>query len=172
MSYQIIINFQHPANTGVLSYLSKTSVWEQEGDRSVRKSVSTFAAGTLLPNGSPAAHPDPYYQLGAHPELVDRLWNEITLLLPRKCQWIINERPVLAHPSSGIIFGFAGGTHTYALRLPPTERQEALQKGVERVHVYSDGTNLDLSTLGEEWVFGNWFPEETRWCLAAYDFAD
>jgi hypothetical protein len=152
MSYQIAINFQHPANTGVLTYLRKS------------------ATGTMLPNGSPDDHPDPYYRLGTHPDLVARLWDEITLLLPKKCQWIVNQTPVLAHPSSGIIFGFAGGTHTYALRLPPTVCQAALQRGAERVHVYSDST-FHLDTIGKEWVFGGWFQEETRWCLGAYEFA-
>lgn len=152
MTHHITVAFQHPANAGILTRL--------------RKSTS----GTVLPNGAPEEHPDPYFRLGTHPDLVARLWDEITISLPTRCQWIINNSPVLVHPASGIIFGYAGGTHTYALRLPSAVRQEALEQGAKRVHVYP-GSTFDLDTVGEEWVLGWWFQDEARWCRAAYKFA-
>lgn len=152
MPHHITVAFQHPANAGILTRLGKLN------------------GGTVLSNGAPEDHPDPYFRLGTHPDLVARLWKEITISLPTKCQWIINNRPVLVHPTSGIIFGYAEGTLVYALRLPPAERQEALEKGAKRVHVYPSST-FDLDTVGEEWVFGRWFQDEARWCLAAYEFA-
>lgn len=152
MAERITIDCQHPANAGILTRL---------GNRT---------GEAVLSNGAPEDHPDPYFRLGTHPDLVARLWNEITISLPVKCQWIINNRPVLVHPTSGTIFGYAEGTHAYALRLPPTERQEALKQGAKRVHTYP-GSTFDLDTVGEEWVFGRWFQDEARWCLAAYEFA-
>jgi hypothetical protein len=134
--------------------------------------------------------------LGTHPDLVSRLWNEITTALSVRCNWVVYGAPVLVRPDTGIIFAFAGGTHTYALRLPPKQRTElvaaALQQGEERadkfalrgpvrdrylraqagdVHEYSDGSKFDVSTVGSEWAFGRWLPGETAWCLAAYEHA-
>jgi hypothetical protein len=113
------------------------------------------------------------------------LWDEITTALPVRCNWVVYGAPVLVRPDTGIIFAFAGGTHTYALRLPPGPRAElvaaAVRHAEERadkfalravdVHEYSDGSTFDLATVGKEWVFGSWLPGETDWCRAAYDHA-
>jgi hypothetical protein len=74
------------------------------------------------------------------------------------------------HPTTGIIFGYAEGTHAYALRLPPAEYQVAIQKGATRIHTYPDSI-FDLEAVGKEWVFGHWMQDEVRWCRAAYEFA-
>jgi hypothetical protein len=148
------INFDHPANVGILRYLNSR-------DPDTR----------LPPSASPGSVPDPYYTLGTHPELVQRLWDELGAALPEKCGWVVYGRPVLAHPQSGIVFGFAGGSLVYALRLPEAELREATLAGSKRVHTYSNGTTLDVSEIGEEWTLGGWFADEERWCLAAYRFA-
>ena len=80
MSDPITVDFQHSANAGILTRLRQRS------------------RDAVLPNGAPDAYPDPYMGLGTHPDLVARLWDEITVSLPAKCQWIINNRPVLVHP--------------------------------------------------------------------------
>jgi hypothetical protein len=151
-SHAIPVAFQHPANTPILAYLGRSG------------------EGSILPNGSPQEHPDPYYGLGTHPELVARLWDELPVFLPEKCQWIINGKPVLVHPSSGIIFGYAEGTHAYALRLPPIVYEKALQSGATRAYVYPDSL-VDLDPTGKEWLFCGWFRGEEGWCLSAYEFA-
>jgi hypothetical protein len=84
---------------------------------------------------------------------------------------VVYSHPALVHPRSGIIFAFAGGTHTYALRLPEREWQDALRAGAGRVHKYGNGSSLDLDDIGPEWVFGKWLKEEDQWCLAAYLYA-
>lgn len=145
------IDFQHPANAGILARIGKT------------------AKNVTLPNCAPEDYPD-LYGLGTHPDLIVRLWDELTTSLPEQCAWIINKRPVLVHPTSGIIFGYAEGTHAYTLRLPPTVYEEAIAQGATRVHAYPDQT-FDLETVGPEWVFGHWLKEEPGWCLAAYEFA-
>ncbi len=80
--------------------------------------------------------------------------------------------PVLMHPGSGVVFGFAGGTHTYALRLPAAERAAAMLAGATRIAHYSGGQpSFDLDEIGPEWVFCKWSPGEEAWCLAAFKFA-
>ena len=152
MDYSIKVNFEHPMNAGILQYLERIK----------------WAKSNRLPSISPESVDDPYINLGTHPELVTRLWDEITVKLPEDCRWVVYDSPTLVHPQAGIIFAFAGGTHMYALRLPGRERQNALRVGSGRVHKYSDGSKLDLSDIGQEWVFGKWLKEEDQWCLAAY----
>jgi len=130
----------------------------------------------LRPNVPPVARPEqvarPYESLGTHPDLVARLWDELQAMLPVDCRVIFYGRPALMHPTTNVVFGFAGGTHTYALRLPDEERAAAIGAGATRVTHYPAGQpSFDLSDVGEEWVFCGWFPAEEEWCLAAFEFA-
>lgn len=86
---------------------------------------------------------------------------------------------MLVHPTTGIVFGFAGGTHTYALRLPPRERADAVKAGARTIHEYPAypelkvaASRLDLADFGPEWVLGGWLKHEEDWCRAAFEFAD
>ena len=162
------INFDAPANQGILRYLSDPA--------RIARSVSIVRD---RPSCSPDEVEQPYLTLGAHPDLLSRFWDELTVKLPVDCRWIVYGMPVLVCPPSGVIFGFCGGTHTYALRLPPPERQAAIEAGAKRVHEYSvvptrgiAPKRLDLDEIGPEWVFGGWFRGEEEWCLAAYRFAE
>ena len=157
MSHNLNVNFQHPANAGILRYL--------------RSTISSSSID-LSQSGPPDSVADPYYNLGTHPELVERLWDELGARLPVDCRWVLYGTPVLLHPRSGIVFAFAGGTLTYALRLPEPELSEAiLAGGGKRVHEYTDGSILNIEHIGAEWAFGGWFADEDRWCLAEYRFA-
>ena len=113
----------------------------------------------------------PYDSLGTHPDLVARLWDELGRVLPVDCRAIFYGGPALIHPESGIVFGFAGGTHTYALRLPEAERLQALRLGARRTMHYPRGPAFDLSHIGDDWVFCGWYKDEGSWCRAAYDYA-
>src|SRR4051794_24613595 len=106
-SPHIEVAFDNPANAGVLRHL--------RGGRSLSLARGAGAC-------SPESVREPYMNLGTHPDLVSRLWNEITTALPVRCNWVVYSAPVLVRPDTGIIFAFAGGTHTYALRLPPEQR--------------------------------------------------
>ena len=127
--------------------------------------------------GMPAlARPDEvahwHLKLGTHPDLIARLWDELPATLPVDCRMIFYGTPVLMHPATGIVFGFAGGTHTYALRLPAPEHAAALRAGATRIAHYPAGQpSLDLESIGPEWVFGRWRADESAWCLAAFAFA-
>jgi hypothetical protein len=162
------VNFDHPANAGILGYLGSSE--------RLKNSVSVARQN---PSCSPRSVDDPYMKLGTHPDLVEWLWDKVTVKLPIKCRWIVYGTPVLVNPRSGIIFGFAGGTHTYAFRLPTPERQTALEAGAKQVWYYPaypelkiEASILDLNTIGKEWLFGGWFKGEEEWCLAAFNFAN
>jgi hypothetical protein len=127
--------------------------------------------------GLPAlASPDqvtrPYETLGTHPDLVARLWDELQSRLPMDCRVIFYGTPALMHPATGIVFGFAGGTHTYALRLPEPSRAQALRAGATRIKHYPvSQPSFDLADIGPDWVFCGWFADEETWCLAAFEYA-
>jgi hypothetical protein len=113
----------------------------------------------------------PYDSLGTHPDLVARLWDEITVELPEDCRFVLYGAPVLMHPESNIVFGFAGGTHTYALRLDETLRRQALTAGAKEITTYPSQPAFHSETVGPEWIFCAWLKGEARWCLSAYEFA-
>lgn len=117
-------------------------------------------------------------KLGAHPDLLERLWDDLGGTLPVDCRWIVFGTPALVHPATGVIFAFGGGTHTYAFRLPPRERAAATAAGATRVHRYPaypalniEASVLDLDIIGEEWVFGGFLAGEEQWCRAAFAHA-
>jgi hypothetical protein len=107
-----------------------------------------------------------------------RLWDELADGLPADCRCVVFGAPALVRPDSGVMFGFAGGTHTYALRLPPDVKAAALAAGATTVHRYPaypglgiQASVLDLRDVGDEWIFGGWFIFEHEWCSAAYEYA-
>ena len=130
----------------------------------------------LRPDLPPITTPDqvqqPHYTLGTHPDLVSRLWEELQAGLPEDCRAVFLGVPVLIHPRTGVVFGLASGTHTYALRLPPPEYAAALQAGAVRIRHYPVGQpSFDLQDLGPDWLFCAWYKDEAAWCLAAHDYA-
>ncbi len=148
-------DFAHPANERVLRYFKRG--WD--GSR----------PGNL--SAPPAVYDLHRNSLGTHPDLADRLWKEIVRKLPDECGWVVYGQPALVRPSSGIIFGFAGGTHTYALRLPADVWKEAALLSPKRVWTYAGGQEFNLDEIGKEWVSGDWFKVAEDWCLAAYEHA-
>jgi hypothetical protein len=152
------VDIDHPANAGLLAYFASKPSWLSPGEAVSR---------------DPGSFPQPYLTLGTHPDIVERFWDEITVPLPESCRWVVHHRPVLVHPWTGVIFGFAQGVPTYVLRLPELERQEALAAGAKTEFTYSAGQKrFDLREIGEEWLFGGWFEQEARWCLAACNYAE
>jgi hypothetical protein len=154
MSWAIDLVVSHPANAALVRYFAP---------RYERKQLNAVAR--------PEDVKDPYYGLGTHPDLVTRLWDELGKALAADCRAVFYGNPALIHPTSGIVFGFAGGTHTYALRLPETERAEALRAGATRIMTYPRSPALDVGQFGEEWVLCRWFAQEEAWCRAAFEFA-
>lgn len=108
--------------------------------------------------------------LGAHPDVVDRLWDTLNAALPADARWLVFDSPALVHPGSGVILATAIGTQ-YALRLQPEHAVVAVASGAELVHAFTTvGTTLDLpATFGPAWVFGSWDEREPEWLRASYD---
>lgn len=153
LALEIVIN--HPVNAGLRRHLEP--LHQRPGLAAV-----AFPADVVRP----------YETLGTHPDLVARLWDELGKELPSECRAVFYGTPALIHPETGIVFGFAGGTHTYALRLPEFERGVALKAGATRVYRYpGKQPPFDLTPIGEAWVFCGWYQGEEGWCRAAYDFA-
>ena len=140
----------NPANAGVLDYLGPG---RGNADQPILR--------------APGDVSDPYFALGTHPDVVERLWGQLNARLPEDCRWVVYLTPVLMQPRSGAILAFGAGTD-YALWLPDDCLRAALNAGARQVHSYMDGTVLDLRALGTGWVFGGWYPGEGEWCLAAY----
>ena len=146
-----MVDLKHPANALLVRYLKREFP-------------------TRLEQQKPTDVTQPYLSLGTHPEIVERLWDQLAAPLPEKCAWVLHGRPVLVRPSTGIVFGFSTG-HVYALRLPSEIRAEAERAGAGTLHRFSDGSTLDLAQLGPEWRFGLWYRDEPEWCRAAYEAA-
>ena len=162
------VDFSNARNATILRYLRnpydfiagpKADLFREARERDL-------AAGRVRDHQSPDSLN--WLNLGTHPDLVERLWREMTVSLPEACQWVVYGGPALVHPRTGIIFGWAGGTHTYALRLSPADRGHALAAGAETIAKYSSGDSLDVTRIGEEWALGKWLAAESDWCLRAY----
>jgi len=129
----------------------------------------------------PEEFPIPSQEFGIRPDVIQRFWDEITVALPVDCRWVVYHTPTLVHPDTGLIFGFIAGTPPYALRVPERERSQALKAGAKTVWTFNDAwvrnlgrehnTVLDLATIGPDWVFGMWRPEDMHLCSAAFHFA-
>ena len=146
---------EHPANAGLRRHRERS-----------------FRPGTVAPLARPGDVVRPYETLGTHPDLVERLWDQLPAKLSVDCRVVFFGAPALMHPATHVVFAFAGGTHTYALRLPEPERTAALQAGGTRAkHDREGALAFDLRDVGEAWVFCGWFRGEEDWCLAAYELA-
>ena len=154
----------HPANAALIAHFTP---------RPARR----LPSARHLESGPPDAAERPYDQLGSHPDLVGQIWDTLDAQLPERCRWIVHDTPVLAHPHTGVILAFTGGT-TYALRLAPADVEAALASGAEQVHNFPaypeldvEASTLDLRTIGRDWVFGAWHRDEPRWIRAAFEAA-
>ena len=144
------IDLKHPANSGILSYLSRGE------------------AAALPPTRPPEAIQHAYYTLGSHPDIVERIWDQLSKALPADARCVVYRTPALVHPR-GIVLATALGT-SYGLRVPKSLMGDARKAGAKTSHTYGGGFTLDLEKeFGPDWIFGGWFKEEETWCRAAYD---
>lgn len=102
--------------------------------------------------------------LGAHPDVVERLWDQLATGPPPSLPYLVAGGPALLDPQTGVIVGIALGTQ-YALRLAGRSLDDALAAGLETVHTFrSIDRTLDLgATFGPGWVFGGWDRREAAW---------
>jgi hypothetical protein len=113
---------------------------------------------------------DPYTRLGTHPEVVERIWDQLGRSLPRNCRMVVHSNPVLLHPENGTIFVMALGTG-YGLRLPPSLIEVAISRGASISVQYTYGGDMNTHRdLGPDWVLGAWLAAETKWCAQAFEY--
>lgn len=138
------------SNAGILRYLA-----EGQDPRSVRVERPTPQTDTL--------------RLGAHPDVVERLWTTLNGALPADSRLLVAGGAALARPSSGVILALALGTQ-YALRLTPAGFDEAVAGGHATVHTFATvGRTLDLAqAFGTGWAFGRYDDRELGWLADAY----
>ena len=134
-----------PENAGVLRYLG-------EG-----------ADPADVPVERPTATTDRWH-LGAHPDIVERLWTDLAGPLPDGSQRLIAGGAALVDPSTGLVLAVALGT-SYALRLDGDGLREARARGYVSLHEFTTvGRTLDLeATFGRGWVFGRHEADEGPW---------
>jgi hypothetical protein len=136
--------------------------------------VAAFLARRNPRAAALAAHdavPDPYYNCGSHPDIVERLWDQIGAALPVDCRCIVHGSPALLGPASGLILGVCIGTQ-YGLRMPRGCVVQAIAAGASTVTRWSAGNTMDIAQeFGEDWVFGAWLAQEAEWCRQAFDEA-
>ena len=114
------------------------------------------------------ANGDPYLEMGSHPDIVGRVWDELGVVFSPDCPRIVCGSPALVHPGTGVVFALALGTR-YVLRLCSDLASEAKRKGLRGVHTWSDGTITDIEAeLGTGWIFGNWSHQEISWLKQCY----
>jgi len=143
------MNIEQAQNAAVLTYLSRG-----------RPEAPVFAAWNSIENA--------YYRCGCHPEIVERLWDQIGPAFPTDCRCLVRSIPTLAHSQSGVILAIGIGTQ-YGLRLPPPCATEAIQAGAKTTTRWSGGGEMNIQReLGEDWFFGGWMKGELEWCREVY----
>lgn len=143
----------HPVNVRVIAHLL-------QGPR----------RGTSAPPiARPSSHVDPYLKAGAHPDIVQRVWDDLGHALPHDCRALVYGLPALVHPTAGVVLALTYGT-AYVLRVPEDTVPAALKAGCTIERRWSTGATTRLDeTLGPGWVFGNWVKDEAVWLSDVYD---
>jgi hypothetical protein len=129
--------------------------------------VLRYLEGRLPAKKRPAEVRNPtdtdYWEAGAHPEIVERLWDQLGARLPLDCRRVIWGSPALLHPTTGLIFGLAMGT-SYVIRLAKQTRQHGLPHGVKPEMTWSSGERTNIQAeFGKDWTFGSWNKTEEAW---------
>ena len=148
------MNLECPANARLLAFLSARA----------RPRTIAFA--------SPGDSADPYYELGSHPDVVSRLWDEVGEALSLDCRGVVYGRPGLVHPESAVVLALGLGTE-YGLRIHADDQAKAVLLGLEQSHEYaSTRERIDLSqSCGADWFFGAWEAQELDWCARSFSHA-
>jgi hypothetical protein len=143
------------------------SAAENETNRLVLAYLRKRGKSEVL-SAAPDSVRDPYHQQGSHPEIVERVWDQIASQLPVDCRRLVYGTPALVQPASDVIFAFCLGM-TYCLRLTPALLEEALQRGLKTSTAWSGGGTTNAARIfGADWVFGAWKPQELQWCREVY----
>jgi len=128
---------------------------------------------SVKPGEPPVTAPDDperdyYMEAGAHPEAVERVWDQLGKGLPPASRVLVFGNPALVHPGSGVVLAFAMGT-SYALRLPRSLSKEKRPAGLRTVANWTGGGSTDIEReCGEGWIFGSFAANEVAWCEESF----
>jgi hypothetical protein len=138
----------HGTNAGVFRYLRQgKDSWEGEP-----------VQAPVTPN------PRHYWNAGSHPDVVERLWDQIGRALPRECKATVFGTPALIHPQSGLVLAFAMGTE-YAVRLPREILETRRPADLRTVAKWTGGGSTDIvEECGPDWALGAFADAEVAWC--------
>lgn len=115
---------------------------------------------------------DPYCNCGSHPDVVERVWDQIGPALPLDSRCLLYGTPALVHPKSGVVLAVCYGTQ-YALRIPVDALGEALKAGARTTIQWSSGGATDIRhEFGPDWIFGLYLVQELQWCRTVYEAMD
>ncbi len=115
---------------------------------------------------------DPYWNLGSHPEAVERVWDQLGSTLPQHCRCIVFGTPGLVAPRSGILLAKALGT-AYILRIPMNAMDEVIQAGAITKMTWGKDRIADLKQdYGDDWIFGKYLKQEPEWLRAVYNVVE
>jgi hypothetical protein len=137
--------------------------------------ILAHLASNMKPEGLTSMSRSSYqgsYYAWTHPDLSDQFWSLASAL--ETAHWVLYQKAVLVHPETGIVFAFAGGTSTIALRLPPDEQAEAFTDPEYGRKVGYQPEPLNASEFGDDWALVRPFGDDSavqRWMQAAYDYA-
>jgi hypothetical protein len=141
-----------PSNAGLIRYMP---------------SKPRVSAVPITPPKSSGRHP--YLEHGSHPEVVERVWDQLGPALPVDCRCLLYGTPALVAPVLGIVLAVAWGT-AHVLRIPLAVMPAALKAGARTVMHWSTGREMNVAKeFGEDWVFGCWAKDEPQWCRSIYE---
>ena len=145
------MHIRQALNEGIIRYLERRS-------------------GNLnLPDARPPRdnHRDDW-ECASHPDIVERVWDQLGRALPAECRQVVLGSPALVQPESGVILAIAIGMQ-YGLRLPTRIAREPLDPSLRTKTVWSGGRQMDIrEEFGNDWVFGTWASAEEGWCLEVF----
>jgi hypothetical protein len=123
----------------------------------------------IEPITPPTAHADPYAGAGSHPDVVERVWDELGGSLPKDCRTLVYDTPALVEPQSGVVIALAFGT-AYALRVPARSLAVALAAGCKAEQRWTGGgSSVARDEFGEGRLFGAWVAMETELLRQSYE---
>ena len=110
-----------------------------------------------------------YWGSGSHPEVVERIWDELGKNLPADSKRVVCGTPALVHPRSMVLIAVAIGTE-YAIRLSTARLRSGVPSTVRTETVWAGGDRLNVrAEFGSAWILGSYSSEEETWCRESFE---
>jgi hypothetical protein len=104
-----------------------------------------------------------YWNRGCHPDIVERIWQQLAAPLGSESRCLIYGTPSLICPATGLILAVGYGT-AYCVRVPIKCQTEAVAAGAKISQQWSGGSTTNIQDeFGSDWFFGAWLKQELAW---------